>query len=101
MIRIYVSPYFGIPIVFVSAELEDLPVSIIKLAPKPVSGLRTKLKALAQQLQGFNYQVIAPGIENPQTIGDVWSCGIDLIQGNFIQSPQETLDFDFSESLLT
>ena len=82
--------------------LEKLPVSIIKLAPKAATDLRTKkLKVLAHQLHAFNCQVIAPGIENPQTIGDVWNSGIDFIQGNFIQSPQETLDFDFSESLLT
>ena len=81
--------------------VKDLPVSIIKLAPKSVSDLGAKkLKQLTLQLHAMNRQVIAPGIENPQTIGDVWSAGIDFIQGNFIQSPQQTLSFDFSESLL-
>jgi EAL domain-containing protein (putative c-di-GMP-specific phosphodiesterase class I) len=39
--------------------------------------------------------VIAAGIEDAPTVGRVWSCGVDLIQGNFIQPAAEDLGFDF------
>jgi EAL domain-containing protein (putative c-di-GMP-specific phosphodiesterase class I) len=41
-------------------------------------------------------QVIATGIEDPAVIARIWGCGVDFVQGYFIQAAGEALDFDFS-----
>jgi PleD family two-component response regulator/EAL domain-containing protein (putative c-di-GMP-specific phosphodiesterase class I) len=63
---------------------------------QPTDALKTLIGAI--HLRGT--QVIATGIEDPQTIARVWDCGVDFIQGNFIQAPAAGLEFDFTESEL-
>jgi EAL domain-containing protein (putative c-di-GMP-specific phosphodiesterase class I) len=58
------------------------------------------LTRLATRMHEIGSAVIVAQIEQPQTIARVWSCGIDFIQGNFLQLPSEELSFDFSESAL-
>ncbi len=77
------------------------PIGSIKLARDLVTqsaGLR--LKALVGALQECGAKVIAAGIENPETIGRVWASGVDYIQGNFIQFPEDSLRFHFQETAL-
>ena len=63
---------------------------------QPTAALKTLIGAI--HLRGA--QVIATGIEDPQAIARVWDCGVDFIQGNFIQAPAAGLEFDFAESEL-
>ena len=54
-------------------------------------------------VKGFHKQrirVIASGIEAPESIGRAWSGGVDYIQGNFIQFPEDSLGFNFDDSPL-
>lgn len=41
--------------------------------------------------------VIVPNIEDPATLQLIWPMGVDLVQGDFIQSPRKGLEFDFSQ----
>ena len=46
------------------------------------------LKTLIVAIHLRGAQVIATGIEDPQAIARAWDCGVDFIQGNFIQAPR-------------
>ncbi len=73
----------------------------VKLARELASqGTLRGLKTLVEGLHELGARVIAAGIEEPEMIGRVWSSGVDYIQGNLIQFPEETLDFNFGETSL-
>ncbi|MGE5154053.1 MAG: EAL domain-containing protein [Bdellovibrio bacteriovorus] len=76
-------------------------VTCVKLAPGlTAQGTLRGLKATVEALHELGVSVIASGVEDPETIGRVWSSGVDYIQGNLIQFPEETLDFNFGETSL-
>jgi len=58
--------------------------------------LRTLVRAAHQ---GGRY-VIASKVETAQSAASLWTLGVDLIQGNFVQQPGAELGFDFSASAL-
>lgn len=54
--------------------------------------------ALAEQIQGLKargIQVIAAGVETPETIAQLCRAGADLLQGPFVQPPSARMDYDF------
>jgi EAL domain-containing protein (putative c-di-GMP-specific phosphodiesterase class I)/DNA-binding response OmpR family regulator len=74
------------------------PIGSVKLARELViDPAGSRLKALVEALHQRGARVIAAGIEDPETIGRVWSRGVDYIQGNFIQFPEDSLNFHFQE----
>jgi len=76
------------------------PIGTAKLARELVGRTETaQLKSIVAALHQRHARVIAAGIEDPETIGRVWSSGVDFIQGNFIQFPEDTLNFQFREGL--
>jgi len=82
------------PVAF--AAVEQLRIPMVKLSFPIVSGLEVgRLTHLIARLHGMDCTVIAGGIEDAPTVGRVWSCAVDLIQGNFIQPAAEDLSFDF------
>ncbi len=79
--------------------LETQPVSMIKLALEMVQPEnKARLARISQQVHDLKCQIIATGIEDPDTIGRVMDCGVDFIQGDFIQPPRDSLQFDFSDA---
>jgi len=40
--------------------------------------------------------ILLPGINRPEDINLCWSCGADLLEGNYIHAPTEDTDFSFS-----
>ncbi len=77
------------------------PIGSVKLAHALVrreTGARLRL--LVQALHQRGARVIAAGIEDPEVIGRIWSSGVDYIQGNFIQFPEDTLCFNFQEGVI-
>lgn len=78
-----------------------LPVSLVRLSTRMVTDTTARrLARLVQYLHELSGSVIAPGIESPQTIAFVWRAGVDFIQGDFLQRPEDHLNFDFSEAAL-
>lgn len=41
-------------------------------------------------------QCIAERVDNAADLSRLWECGVDYIQGNFVQEPSRELNFDFS-----
>ena len=81
--------------------VERLRISLVRLSFRTVrEGDPTRLGALVARLKAAGAGVIAAGIENPQTIAQLWGCGVDFVQGNFLQFPATELKFDFSETAL-
>jgi diguanylate cyclase (GGDEF)-like protein len=76
--------------------VEQLRIPMVKLSFPSVSKLDLgALTHLVARLHGMDCTVMAGGIEDAPTVGRVWSCAVDLIQGNFIQPAAEDLSFDF------
>jgi EAL domain-containing protein (putative c-di-GMP-specific phosphodiesterase class I) len=77
------------------------PISTAKLAHALASReTGARLRLLVEALHQRGARVIAAGIEDPEVIGRIWSSGVDYIQGNFIQFPEDTLSFNFQEGVI-
>jgi EAL domain-containing protein (putative c-di-GMP-specific phosphodiesterase class I)/PleD family two-component response regulator len=80
----------------------ELDVSMIRLNLGTIAAMKAShLTELVGRIHALGASVIVAGIEHPQTIAHVWCCGVDFVQGNFLQLPSEELSFDFRELALT
>lgn len=52
---------------------------------------------LLNDANGREIEVIVPNVEDPATLQLLWPMGVDLVQGDFIQSPRSSLEFDFTQ----
>lgn len=52
---------------------------------------------LLNEANGREIEVIVPNVEDPATLQLLWPMGVDLVQGDFIQSPRDNLEFDFTQ----
>lgn len=52
---------------------------------------------LLNEANAREIEVIVPNVEDPATLQLLWPMGVDLVQGDFIQSPRDSLEFDFSQ----
>jgi diguanylate cyclase (GGDEF)-like protein len=59
-----------------------------------------ELRTLVRAAHDGGRYVIAPKVETAQSAASLWTMGVDLIQGNFVQQPGAELGFDFSASAL-
>ena len=86
----------------VSGLIEDLGISLVRLPLQTVASMEPEALAdFVADLHTLGSQVIVARIEQPQAIARAWRCGVDFIQGNFLQLPSQDLSFDFNESTLT
>lgn len=77
----------------------------LKLADKYTRGSNInahadELRTLVRAAHDGGRYVIAPKVETAQSAAALWTMGVDLIQGNFVQQPGTELGFDFSASAL-
>jgi EAL domain-containing protein (putative c-di-GMP-specific phosphodiesterase class I)/DNA-binding response OmpR family regulator len=79
--------------------LAHLPVDYIKLSPRytsdPDETLRNELRDLVAFAHDSGRRVIAPRVEEARVAASLWSSGIDLIQGNFVQQATRETSYDF------
>jgi EAL domain-containing protein (putative c-di-GMP-specific phosphodiesterase class I) len=81
--------------------IAGLPVSLVRIdSPDPDARGWKLFKARVRRFQGGDCAVIAQGVESPQTLAGVWQCGVDFVQGGFLQMPARELSFDFTEVVL-
>ena len=57
-----------------------------------------QLVAVVQQSIEHDAEVIAGFVESAACLKLLWQSGVQYIQGNFLQEPDETLGFDFGGS---
>ena len=83
--------------------LDHLPVSTIKIA-RPLlenfsqeAGNQERVGEVVQHAKQSEMAVIVPNVENAASLQILWPLGVDFVQGDFIQAPQENLEFDFAQ----
>ena len=89
----------------VDSLLEQLPLSLIKLARKYSAGamsvaVRDELRVIIDRVHRRNIEVIGHGVEDPQAAATLWMSGVDFVQGNLVQQAGDVLDFDFNQAIL-
>lgn len=85
--------------------LGSLPADYVKLADRYTLGNAAgshaeDLKTLVRAAHDRSRYVMAAKVETAQSAALLWTLGVDLIQGNFVQQPGADLGFDFSASAL-
>ncbi len=59
-----------------------------------------QLSDLARTLSTQGMTIIVTGIEDATTLPVLWSCGIDYVQGFFLQRPHTDMSYDFDQTVL-
>lgn len=85
--------------------LSIVPADFLKLCDRFTLGNGSaehaaELRTLVRAAHDGGKHVIAAKVETAQSAASLWTLGIDLIQGNFVQQPASELGFDFSASAL-
>lgn len=79
----------------------ELGFALVRLQSSAAVALdTTRLSEFAARVHEIGAETIVAWVDDPQTIAHVFGCGVDFIQGKFLQLPSEELHFDFSESAL-
>lgn len=82
--------------------LDSLAVDYVKLDALFASDLaedkqkQQQLKELVQKLAGRGVTAIAGNIEKLPTLFALWSCGVNYVQGFFLQQPHPEMNYDFT-----
>lgn len=64
------------------------------------SDAQQRLRNLLDEAAAAGVQVIAGFVEDAASLTALWQCGVQFIQGNFLQEPDASLSFDFRDELL-
>ena len=81
--------------------LKHIPASFIKIDGSFMRNLASNqenqamIKSMTELAQSVNTATIAEFIEDASSLAVLWQCGINYIQGNFLQQPAELMDYDF------
>ncbi len=82
--------------------LRHLPVDFVKLSARYAhahdEAVRSDLRELVRVARESGRRVIAPRVEDARAAAALWSGGVDLIQGNFVQQAERDLSYDFHTS---
>ena len=84
-------------------RLHNLPIDFIKIDRSLIQRINTepKTQAKVKQLVSTAHEkqllTIAEFVQDANTLSALWSCGMDYIQGYFLQRPDGTMDYDFTE----
>ncbi len=81
-----------------SGLLEQLPLDYVKLAPELARD--DGVADLVARAHAAGRRVIAPRIEDAGSAVALCAAGVDYLQGNFVQQPGQSLDYDFSAGQL-
>lgn len=79
--------------------LRHLPVDFVKLSARYArahdDAVRVELRELVRLAHESGRRVIAPRVEEARVAASLWSSGVDLIQGNFVQQAGDDMSYDF------
>jgi EAL domain-containing protein (putative c-di-GMP-specific phosphodiesterase class I) len=75
----------------------SVPAAFVRLAGEVVRGLAPdRLKALVAWIHERGVRVIVTGADGPEAIARLCAARVDLAQGPYVQSPAESMGFDFA-----
>lgn len=84
-------------------RLERLPLDFIKIDRSLIQRINTdpkiqeKVKLLVKSAHDKEQKGIAEFVQDARTLSALWSCGMDYIQGYFLQPPDDTMYYDFTD----
>ena len=77
--------------------LHVVPSSYVRISRRVIQGPDADSIAwLIQSIKACGARVIATGVDGPASIAQLFSAGVDLIQGPYVQPPTLTMEFEFS-----
>ncbi len=82
--------------------LKHIPTDYLKLESSFMSNLSTSIdnqdavKKITDAATNMNKLTIAQGVEDATSLSVLWGMGINFIQGNFLQEPLPTMEYDFT-----
>jgi diguanylate cyclase (GGDEF)-like protein/PAS domain S-box-containing protein len=85
-------------------SMQEIPVDFIKIHGDIVKNLpqnvehQEVMKEIANHARDTNMQSIAAYVEDANSLAILWQCGVDFIQGHFLQEPSTELDYDFDSA---
>jgi EAL domain-containing protein (putative c-di-GMP-specific phosphodiesterase class I)/DNA-binding NarL/FixJ family response regulator len=83
--------------------LDKLAVDFVKLDKQLIEGIKAggeeqeQTQQLISLLKEKTQHCIAPFVESPTLIPTLWQCGVEYIQGHYIQAPVAEMNYDFNE----
>ncbi len=86
--------------------LRELPVDYVKLDAQFVQNLaddkdkQKRLQTMITELTKANVTTVVGSIEDLPTLYALWSCGVNYVQGYYLQRPDKKMEYDFSGSAL-
>jgi len=72
----------------------------IRVATRLLKADREIISHIIHEAHEQSAQVIVSNVDDPRSIDLHWSSGADYLQGDFIQQPLETMDYDFSQVVI-
>lgn len=81
--------------------LDHLPVHFLKIDSSLITGLASsrenqeRVKTVVKLAHEHGMKCVAERVEEAGDLATLWRCGIDFIQGNFVQEPSRQLEYDF------
>jgi len=84
-------------------RMQRLPVDFIKIDRSLIQRIceepkvKSKIKQLVTSAHDKEQQAIAEFVQDANTLSALWSCDMDYIQGYFLQRPDGTMDYDFTD----
>ncbi len=81
-----------------------VPIDFVKIHPGLTGQIASDpsmmqaVRELVNEAHEAEKEVIAPHVESADSMAQLFTCGFDFIQGNFLQEPDIVMQFDFSEN---
>ncbi|OOZ40648.1 hypothetical protein BOW53_06890 [Solemya pervernicosa gill symbiont] len=81
--------------------LKHLPVDMLKIDGSFIHHLggnrenQAMVKSITDMAKSLEKKTIAEFVEDANSLSVLWTCGVNYIQGYFLQGPEEVLEFDF------
>jgi len=85
--------------------LQHVQVDLLKIGGKLIANLTENeeyqplVKEFVALAHESNKQCIAECVDNPATLAILWQCGVDMMQGNFVQEPDRELAYNFEDEI--
>ena len=57
---------------------------------------QNKIRELTNQAHSMGKVTIAEFVEDAASMSVLWQCGVNFVQGNFLQEPEKVMEYDFS-----
>ena len=80
--------------------IDSVNADFIKIDPSFTKDLTTEgrgdeVKDILAKLAEKQKQIIVPQVQNTAGLASLWHHGVDFVQGQFLQEPQETMNYSF------